>query len=564
MLYVRRHNASTHKTELVGFRIDESGVGAPELLAEFSSMDVSGEGEIQLSADATKLAVANKTKKSFLWLTVAKAGEVRLFDVNTTHDTLSNQAGVLTQNFVNYVSLDFTQSGDYIYVMKDDGQRTPVKYNISAQTSLPLSEVAGGGDVRRGTDGKIYVASAKKLSYISSPEDATPTLSAMTWNYNYIPNGSLSPQPVRMGIYTIACGGTFARLVDKKQYELKDHLGNVRVTFSDLKEPVSCSDLSQGWSATATTVNNYYSFGMLQPNRCYATDNYRFGFQGQEADNEVKGEGNSINFKYRVHDPRLGRFLSIDPLAPKYPHNSPYAFSENRLIDCIELEGLETYSINFNAGITQGIVDLGSPMLGFYWVPFGGDEWNLRIKLAYDSDIQNLTLGVGVDHTKIEAGAIGGGLGGGGHTRSTRIENSDAWIGVNLMSGNFFSGANSESENEFKLEESGTVGFYTGTEREGKPMNYSLGLKDLSAELFVIGGQVGLTFEIDETTAPTASTASAVSTTVIPPLTNITGTTSTTASSSSNSSSSGFQWSSSSTVTATPPTTVTYSVTSTQ
>jgi hypothetical protein len=52
-------------------------------------------------------------------------------------------------------------------------------------------------------------------------------------------------------------------------------------------------------------------------------------------------EGNSINYKYRVHDTRLGRFLSLDPLAPKYPHNSPYAFSENRVIDKIELEGLE-------------------------------------------------------------------------------------------------------------------------------------------------------------------------------------------------------------------------------
>jgi RHS repeat-associated protein len=68
---------------------------------------------------------------------------------------------------------------------------------------------------------------------------------------------------------------------------------------------------------------------------------YRFGFQGQEQDNEIKGEGNSINYKYRVHDPRLGRFLSIDPLFKDYPHNSPYAFSENRVIDGVELEGLE-------------------------------------------------------------------------------------------------------------------------------------------------------------------------------------------------------------------------------
>ena len=42
-----------------------------------------------------------------------------------------------------------------------------------------------------------------------------------------------------------------------------------------------------------------------------------------------------------MYDARIGRFLSIDPLASKYPWNSPYAFSENRVLDGVELEGLE-------------------------------------------------------------------------------------------------------------------------------------------------------------------------------------------------------------------------------
>src|SRR5690554_2148410 len=68
---------------------------------------------------------------------------------------------------------------------------------------------------------------------------------------------------------------------------------------------------------------------------------YRYGFQGQEKDDEIKGEGNSINYKYRMHDTRVGRFLSIDPLAKKYPFYSPYVFSGNRVIDAYELEGME-------------------------------------------------------------------------------------------------------------------------------------------------------------------------------------------------------------------------------
>ena len=70
-------------------------------------------------------------------------------------------------------------------------------------------------------------------------------------------------------------------------------------------------------------------------------NDYRYGFQGQENDPEVKGEGNSVNYKYRMHDPRVGRFFAIDPLTAEYPWNSPYAFSENVVINAVELEGLE-------------------------------------------------------------------------------------------------------------------------------------------------------------------------------------------------------------------------------
>src|SRR5690554_5541660 len=66
---------------------------------------------------------------------------------------------------------------------------------------------------------------------------------------------------------------------------------------------------------------------------------YRYSFQGQEHDDEIKGKGNSVNYKYRMHDPRVGRFFATDPLEASYPWNSPYAFSENRVIDGIEQIG---------------------------------------------------------------------------------------------------------------------------------------------------------------------------------------------------------------------------------
>ena len=91
------------------------------------------------------------------------------------------------------------------------------------------------------------------------------------------------------------------------------------------------------------SYSDYSPYGSLLHNRHgqESTTDYRYGFQGQEADDEIKGEGNSYSYKYRMHDPRIGRFFAIDPLAGKYPHNSPYAFSENMVIHMVELEGLE-------------------------------------------------------------------------------------------------------------------------------------------------------------------------------------------------------------------------------
>jgi len=76
-----------------------------------------------------------------------------------------------------------------------------------------------------------------------------------------------------------------------------------------------------------------------------STDVYRYGFQGQEKDDEVKGEGNSYNYKYRMHDPRIGRFFATDPMEAIYNWYSPYAFSGNKVIDAIEMEGLQPFYI---------------------------------------------------------------------------------------------------------------------------------------------------------------------------------------------------------------------------
>jgi uncharacterized protein RhaS with RHS repeats len=47
----------------------------------------------------------------------------------------------------------------------------------------------------------------------------------------------------------------------------------------------------------------------------------------------------------RIYDPRLGRFLSVDPITDEYPELTPYQFASNTPIQAIDLDGLEQYRI---------------------------------------------------------------------------------------------------------------------------------------------------------------------------------------------------------------------------
>jgi RHS repeat-associated protein len=71
---------------------------------------------------------------------------------------------------------------------------------------------------------------------------------------------------------------------------------------------------------------NYHPFGMLMPGRSYSSTAYKYGFNGQEKDDETKGAGNSLDFGARVYDPRLGRWLAVDMAAKSAPSWTPYRF----------------------------------------------------------------------------------------------------------------------------------------------------------------------------------------------------------------------------------------------
>ena len=92
---------------------------------------------------------------------------------------------------------------------------------------------------------------------------------------------------------------------------------------------------------------HYYPFGLtmsaISTTAPLKLEN-KHKFTGQELDHKEFFDGSGLDwyeFMYRRMDPQIGRFMQIDPLAAKYPYNSTYAYAENRVVNGIDLEGLE-------------------------------------------------------------------------------------------------------------------------------------------------------------------------------------------------------------------------------
>ena len=145
----------------------------------------------------------------------------------------------------------------------------------------------------------------------------------------------------------------------KKQYEITNHLGNVLSTVSDYKLPYLNSTGKLCYNPDVRSENKYYAFGgakdgFAASNLANVNNNYRFSFNGKPDD---KGTGLQ-DYGMRMYDDEIGRFISVDPIAGKFPFLTPFQFAGNTTIQAIDLDGLEVfYNTEGKKYTNQQVVD---------------------------------------------------------------------------------------------------------------------------------------------------------------------------------------------------------------
>jgi RHS repeat-associated protein len=213
---------------------------------------------------------------------------------------------------------------------------TEIQYNYLNLPMLirfdnPLSRFTGSGTIQF-----VYDATGAKLRKIVTYH---PDANRPVETYDYINGAEYKNNVLQRFAHT---EGSVVRQIDASyihEYNLRDHLGNTRVTFTDANNDgiVGTSDIKQ--------INHFYSFGLNMEG------NWQGGAQG---DNKYQYNGKQLNDDFglgwndygaRFYDPAMAKWVAVDPLAEKMRRHSPYNYAFDNPIRFIDPDGMQADDI---------------------------------------------------------------------------------------------------------------------------------------------------------------------------------------------------------------------------
>jgi RHS repeat-associated protein len=245
-----------------------------------------------------------------------------------TYDYLNNYSsnrldrvteGTNGNNQAGFIDANPTSTIDYLYdnygnLIKDENKQitgsgsNSLTYN---HLNLPTKITFASAD----TIEYIYNAEGKKNTKIVT-QGSTVIIINYFDGFQYM-NGALQFFPTKQGY--VKDNGTSFNYV----YNYTDHLGNIRLSYSDL-------NLDQSIASTEILEeNHYYPFGLKQVPNMGANNqpDYKYKYNGKEFQDELGL--NMYDYGARNYDPALGRFMNIDPHSENHYASSPYVYAYN-------------------------------------------------------------------------------------------------------------------------------------------------------------------------------------------------------------------------------------------
>ncbi|SMP21024.1 RHS repeat domain-containing protein, partial [Chryseobacterium profundimaris] len=198
----------------------------------------------------------------------------------------------------------------------------------------------------------------------------TDYLNGFQYKFTYTweaPSGTMASDGMKLRIIPTS-EGYFDVLKNRYFYNYTDHLGNVRLSYSDADGNGevtgdivvnNCSTLPDGSTVCnnyiitgeAEGVTNYYPFGMMHKSEEHSFENpYQYNYNGKELQ-----ETGMYDYGARFYMPDLGRWGVVDPLAEASRRFTPYHYGNNNPVRFIDPDGRITVD-NLSGQYTMGSV----------------------------------------------------------------------------------------------------------------------------------------------------------------------------------------------------------------
>ena len=240
----------------------------------------------------------------------------------------------------NIASLNRDGAGAKVYNYQNSGNSNRLQ-SVSGLTTQNYEYDANGNATKDGLSGIGFT-----YNYLNLPATAVRTTgTAVTLSYTYDATGKKlaknSNGSVRNYIDWIEYkpDGTTIDIIHTEEgiarnsggtygyeYNLSDHLGNVRATF--YKNPITNQ-------LEVLQQDNYYAFGLRKEPVVKAGTN-KYLYNGKELQEEL----GAYDYGARFYDPVIGRWNVVDPLAELDRSRSPYNYARNNPIRFIDPDGM--------------------------------------------------------------------------------------------------------------------------------------------------------------------------------------------------------------------------------